>query len=200
MNKKEQTVDTYNKTALRMAEKFRNIGARTDDVEKAFRFAGKTNPVVLEIGCGDGRDAKEILKRTDKYLGIDISKSMIDIARQYVPGATFAVADVESYAFPDGLDLIFSFASLLHSDRESVKGVLERAHTALNTGGIFYISLKCDQYREETKSDEFGTRTYYFYTPELIGELAGKRYEIVHRDFQELKGQKWFTLALRKNA
>jgi len=54
------------------------------------------------------------------------------------------------------------------------------------------------EYREESKTDEFGTRTYYFYTPELIAELAGDNYRVVYEDVQELLGQMWFTVALRK--
>jgi SAM-dependent methyltransferase len=198
MNKKDQTVATYNAAAQAMAQKFRGIGARSSDVERALALVTAPEPHVLEIGCGDGRDAKEITKRTPYYLGIDISTSMIAEAKRYVPGAKFEVADVESYAFPKGLDIVFSFASLLHSDREAVGAVLARAHEALNASGIFYISLKYDEYGEVTKTDEFGTRTYYMYTPALIRELAGDAYEVVFAEEQELRGQRWFTIALRK--
>ncbi|HVU75525.1 MAG TPA: class I SAM-dependent methyltransferase [Candidatus Paceibacterota bacterium] len=200
MNKKEQTIATYNATAGEMAKKFRGIGARVADIEKAFSFVGAEDPQVLEIGCGDGRDAQEILKRTKRYLGIDISSAMVSEAKRYAPEGRFEVADVESYEFPSGLDVIFSFASLLHSDKDAVRSVLARAHEALNDNGIFYISLKHDEYGEVTKTDEFGTRTYYMYSPELIEELAGDAYETAYKDEQELRGQRWFTIALRAKA
>lgn len=198
MNKKEETIATYNATAERMAEKFRNIGARVEDIERGFALVGKENPNVLEIGCGDGRDAKEILKRTNNYLGIDVSDSMVRVARGYAPEGKFEVADVETFSFPQNIDLIFAFASLLHSNRENVKSVLERAHASLNSGGIFYISLKHDEYHEASKTDEFGTRTYYFYTPEEIKSLAGEGYSTAYEHFQELRGQKWLEIALKK--
>ena len=36
------------------------------DLEETFNLVGKKNPKVLEIGCGNGRDAREIIKRTKK--------------------------------------------------------------------------------------------------------------------------------------
>jgi hypothetical protein len=108
------------------------------------------------------------------------------------------VADIDSYSFPDNLDIIFAFASLLHSKKESVQEILQRAYHALNAEGIFYISLKCDTYQEKTVTDKFGTRTYYFYTPEDIKASITNLYGVVQEDIQEFQDQKWFTLVLQK--
>ena len=70
---KHQTIDTYNKTARAHSQKFEDYGAREDDVERAFSYINRQNPKVVEIGCGDGRDAVEILKRTNDYVGVDLS-------------------------------------------------------------------------------------------------------------------------------
>ncbi len=198
MDKKVQTIATYNATASAMAKKFSDIGARVEDIHKGFSFVEKSNPKVLEIGCGNGRDAKEILQRTNDYIGVDISEEMIKLARGCAPEGRFEVGDIENYNFPTGLDLIFSFASLLHSNKDNVQKILDKAHDSLSVGGVFYISLKHDEYHEESKTDEFGTRTYYFYTPELMKELAGNKYNVTFEDRQELRGQKWFTVALQK--
>ncbi|NTW13893.1 MAG: class I SAM-dependent methyltransferase [Candidatus Moranbacteria bacterium] len=199
-DKKRQMVDTYNKSAREMTWKFDDIGARVEDVGRLFGMLGKENPFILEIGCGSGRDAEEILKRTDRYLGIDISETFVSIARERVPRGRFEVADVEAYDFPQGIDVIVSFASLLHSDKQSVAAVLAKAHDALVPGGIFYISLKEGDYADEgvTRTDDFGTRTYFYYRPEAIQELAGPRYKTEYLDRQNLREQYWFTIALRK--
>lgn len=198
IDKKTQTINTYNTTASAMAKKFDNIGARVDDIEKGFSFLQKNNPKVLEIGCGNGRDAKEILKHTNNYLGVDISKEMIKLAREYVPKGHFEVADIENYKFSNNIDLIFSFASLLHSSKEDIKNILNRAYLSLEDSGIFYISLKYAKYHKEDKTDEFGTRTYYFYTPEDIKKLSGDQYKVLYEGIQNLRGQKWFTIILQK--
>ena len=200
MDKKQQTIDTYNKSAKAMASKFNNLGGRVEDVERLFGFLNKKNPFIFEIGCGNGRDAKEIVKHTNNYLGVDISEEFIKAASEYVPEAKFEVVDIEDYQFPKGIDAITSFASLLHSNKESVTDILLRAHRSLDDEGIFYISLKKDEYPEDgfTRTDEFGTRTYFFYTPELIQELAGDNYESIYTSEQSLRGQEWFTIVLKK--
>lgn len=196
--KKAQTIKTYNATAQAMKQKFEGIGVRAEDVARAFSFISKMHPKVLEIGCGHGREAVEILKHTNDYLGIDIAEGFIAVARKDVPNGTFMVADIDTYTFPPSLDIIFAFASLLHSTRESVERILRVAATALNEGGIFYISLKKGEYKEVTKEDEFGVRTYYFYTPEDIKLLAGDVYETIYEDIQYIRGQDWFTICLKK--
>jgi len=198
MNAKQETIDTYNQTAAQMAEKFRGIGARVSDIEKAFSILDTPNPSVLEIGCGDGRDAKEIVTRTDKYLGIDVSSSMIELAEVHVPEATFQVADVETFEFPAGLDVIFAFASLLHSDRNAVDGILRRAYKSLNDNGVFFISLKRDEYQSKIKEDEFGTRTFYFYSPEDIEQMLRGEYRVIFKEEQSFQNQDWFTIILQK--
>lgn len=103
MNKKQQTIDTYNATAGLMAEKFTGIGARVNDIIQAFSYVQKFAPKVVEIGCGNGRDAEEILKHTPDYLGMDVSSEMIRLAQKHLPEATnsFVVADVEGFEFPE---------------------------------------------------------------------------------------------------
>lgn len=197
MDLKQQTIDTYNATARAMAEKFSGLGARVEDIDRGFLYCEKENPFVLEIGCGNGRDSVEILKHTDSYLGIDISESMIRLARETAPQGKFEVVDVESYAFPSGIDIVFSFASLLHSDRSNIARIFERFAEAMNTEGIFYLSLKYGEGRH-TKTDEFGTRTYYFYVPEDIKEIVQDHFEVVYEDVHDLREQKWFVLILKK--
>jgi len=68
MDKKQQTIDTYNATAEQMAVKFSDLGPRMSDIQRAFSYVMKFAPRVMEIGCGNGRDAQEILKHTDQYL------------------------------------------------------------------------------------------------------------------------------------
>src|SRR3989338_2033199 len=103
MDLKKQTVETYNKSVAGLAKKFSNFGPRVDDIKRGFSYVSRNNPNVLEIGCGYGREAKEILWHTNKYLGMDISEEMIKMAKEQVPEGSFVVADVENYNFPHNL-------------------------------------------------------------------------------------------------
>ena len=198
MNDRQQTIAVYDNKAKELADYFNGIGRRKTDIDKALSFINKPNPKVIEIGCGNGRDAEEILKHTNDYVGMDVSTGMIALAKKAIPTATFEVADIATYNFPPNTDIIFSFASLLHSDKHEVSDVISRAYEALSPNGIFYISLKYDTYQKKIKSDEYGERVFYFYTPEDIKELADKRFATVHEDTQVIGDTKWFTIALQR--
>ena len=196
--KKQQTVDTYNNSAAELANKFNSSGTRTKDIEEAFFLAKKTNPKVLEIGCGNGRDAAEILKRTNQYLGIDISEKLIQLAREKNPQGKFEIADIENYSFPDDIDIIFAFASLIHVPKENLRKIFADGLRALNPAGIFKLSVKhADNYEEVTQEDEFGIRTYYHYSKNDIEQLADG-YKIIKYELIELRGLIWLEIILQK--
>ena len=198
--KKVQTIATYDKAAPDLAWKFNMIGVRDEDIDRLFSYLTAQDPAILEIGCGNGRDGKEIARRTPHYRGIDISRRMIDFAQSQVSDAQFEVADAETYEYPAGLDAIVSFASLLHSDKAAIRSLFERAHAALKPGGIFYISLKKGAYEEggTLKQDEFGSRTFFYYTPKEIQEIAGDLYDTKHVEEKNIRDVDWFTIVLAR--
>lgn len=197
---REATLETYNRSAAALAEYFRGIGSRVKDIETAFQLAGNpTDPNILEIGCGDGRDAVEIARRTTRYIGFDFSESMINLAREHVPGAVFEVGDAVDFPYPADTDIVFAFASLLHLNQEEVSKVFEGVAQSLNPGGIFFISLKyATEYRGVIKEDQFGKRLFYLYNQEIIEGLAGEKFQTVYAE-KSVKGDtEWLEIALRK--
>lgn len=196
---KSQTIDTYDRSALDHAKKFDELDARAKDITQTLSYIKKSNPKTIEIGFGSGRDAKEIIKYTNDYLGIDLSNEMLKIAQQNVPEAKFELADLETYKFPNNTDVVFAFASLLHSDKDSVKDLLKRVSESLNSGGVFFISLKYGNYHKETIDKEgHGPKTYYFYTPEEIEKISPSSLKTVFQEIQDFKNKKWFSIILQK--
>lgn len=197
---RQRTIDTYNESAAELAEYFKGIGPRVKDIDRAFELAGNPEDArVVEIGCGDGRDAEDIFERAGWYQGFDVSEGMIDIAKKHVPGASFEVADALDYDYPENLDIVFAFASLLHLDRQEVSEVLKKVHNALRPGGIFYVSLKeRPEYTEEIKDDQYGSRLFFFYNAALISDLAEGNYEVADTSGKKIGSTQWFEIALRK--
>ena len=196
----DKTIQTYNQSAEQLAEYFKGIGARDDDIERALELAGSpTHAKVVEIGCGDGRDAAEIVKRVAWYEGVDPSEGLLEIARQKVPNARFVQADAMTYQYPTDLDVVYAFASLLHVRETEMPVVLQKINTSLRAGGITFISLKeRATYTEEIKADQYGERMFYYYNPEVIKRLAGAAFSAVFEDHQQMGSTDWFTLALQK--
>jgi SAM-dependent methyltransferase len=195
---KNITTESYRKNAKIVADKFDRFPPRVQDIERAVSLCGKTRPTILEIGYGSGRDAKVIVEVAGKYIGIDVSPEMAEIARGAVPGADFRVADVAEFDFPQGLDIVFAFASLLHSDRAELADVLRRLDKALNPSGVIMICMKHGEYVREVKNDAFGTRVFYLYTPADIQSLLPSGYVMTWHEIETIRGQLWFTALFRK--
>jgi len=199
---KQRTIDTYNNSARELAAYFKGIGSRVDDIEQVLSLAPeRVNPTVIEIGCGDGRDAKEIVGRTKNYTGFDISSGLIAIAKEQVPKGRFVVADALTFAYPAGCDVVFAFASLLHLSRDELNFVIQRVHGALKLNGVFFISLKYrPEYTSEVKKDSYGERLFYFYNPDIITEMTADLFDVVASDNSFVTGAdtKWFDMILVK--
>ncbi len=197
MTKKDETITAYNELATEFIDDFNSRGARTDDILRAIKLVGKQNPKVIEFGCANGRDGKVVLQFTRDYTGIDATPKFIEAAKKNVSAGIFEVADYETYNFPPKLDIIFGFASLIHSNKETVSKLFDKFNTSLNSGGVVYLSMQYGDYAEVERIEEGHKRTFYLYTPELIKELAGNDFETVYEDVQNLN-RKWFTIALKR--
>lgn len=200
MNKKEINTQTYNTGAEGLSKKFNQIGLRSEDIDRAFSLFKNKNLKVIEVGCGNGRDAKYILKYTKDYTGIDISKEMIKLSKRYLPKADFIIGDIEKVKIPSGLDIVFAFASFLHLDKKSFEKILSKIYNKINKDGVIYISLKYNKtYKEKIKEDEFGKRFFYYYSIKDIQELSNKTgYKIIYKNRQNIRNNNWLTIILKK--
>jgi SAM-dependent methyltransferase len=196
------TIETYNQSAQALANYFAGNGSRIPTIEHALKLAGNpTSARVVEAGCGDGRDAQDIIPRVASYQGFDPSTGLIALARKRLPRASFTVADALTYAYPPDLDVIYAFASFLHLDRHDFAAACAKAAQALRPGGILLLSLKeRGHYEAELVEDQFGKRQFYYYNEAIIRQLIGPQLEIAHLKHQTLarKTAKWLVIALRK--
>lgn len=193
------TIRTYDLSAEALAADSSSVGPRNEDISRGFDMVNRTQPHVVEIGCGDGRDAELILAKTPHYIGMDISAGMLELARKRNPEGRFMWGDIAKFDLFRETDIVFSFASLLHVPKEDTATFFERAHSAMSPDGIIYISTTVRQvYTSEITTDQFGERLFYHYTPELIKELAGVKYRNEYLSFEPVGTNWWFTMALRK--
>src|SRR3990167_58588 len=204
MNPHDLTIKTYDDGASQFDQHFFEYfgkGPRISDIDQGLKLAGVevAKAKVVEIGCGTGRDAEAMVKRADRYEGFDPSKGLIEVAKNKVPKASFVVADALSYKYPKNVDVVFAFASLLHISKDDLKNVFPKVQRSLRKGGIFYISLKqAEKYTGTLKTDQFGDRMFYYYSPELIQQIAGKSFITVFLNRQKIGKTAWFTIALKK--
>jgi SAM-dependent methyltransferase len=56
---------------------------------------------VIELGCGTGSLASRFIANGYDYTGIDLNRTMLDIADRKSPGAKFIEADMKSFQLPE---------------------------------------------------------------------------------------------------
>ena len=74
---------------------------------------------ILEVGCASGYyyEVLQLDGWSGRYLGIDYSETLIDLARRCHPGAEFCVADATVLGDIGTFDLVISGACLMHVPR-----------------------------------------------------------------------------------
>lgn len=100
---------------------------------------------VLELGCGDGRMARHLVRRYGARIvnGIDLDQSAIESGCKVWPGvlsaARLQVADASDIPFSEGLfDTVVSFGLLHHV--EDWQAVVREACRVLRPGGTYALS------------------------------------------------------------
>ena len=202
-DKNQKTIEAYDKNPQFYADKFDSYGVRFEDIDRAIKLNESGLDKVLELGCGNGRDAEYIVSKVgeNNYTGIDASEGLIKLAKEKVSCGTFHVKDMRDpdlLVSPETYGIIFSFASMLHLKREELADLLEKCHKCLKTGGILYISTKYGEYRE-IEIENLGEKKYYYsYVPNDIKIIAGDRFETVYSVIQDSNYGPEMVIALKK--
>ncbi len=142
-----------------MAEWYREDLAYIHDVGHA-DFALRSAPGILEIlrengipeglvvdlGCGSGLWARELLRAGYRVLGIDISEAMVEISREKAPGAEFRVGSLFGAEIPP-CDAVTAVSEVLNylfdpeNDERGLDRVFGRVYEALRPGGVFVFDV-----------------------------------------------------------
>jgi SAM-dependent methyltransferase len=110
-----------------------------------FEQYDKTCARVLDLGCGQGRDALFIARMGHRVLGVDVSKTgisqMLEEAQRDGLDVEGVVADIVAYEPPGVYDVVIldRVLHMLKDDRDRV-AVLERASAVTRSGGFVLIA------------------------------------------------------------
>jgi SAM-dependent methyltransferase len=199
-DKNSITIQTYNNDPVYFASRCNKIGLRKKDIDKAFSLLKTSKNRCLEIGCGNGIDARYILAKTSDYLGLDASEGLLKLAKNNNPGTDFRLGDIREIDFePNSFDIIFALASLLCLNYEENKDLFPRIWKWLEKDGIFYLTLRMGDETELEKKNERGNRFFFIYKPGEIRKLAQNNgFSVVYEEKEEILGVNWFKMALKK--
>ena len=108
--------------------------------EKAIRFS-RASGLAIDIGCGSsGRIIELLLARGFEVEGLDISPTMLVLAKAKHPGVLFYQADICTWEFPRRYDFISAWDSIWHVPLDRHPAVLEKLCAGLNPGGVLIFT------------------------------------------------------------
>ncbi len=98
--------------------------------------------LVLDVGCGSGRDLLWLKKKGYQAIGFERSTGLAALARKST-GVDIIEGDFEKYDFGNVLvDAALMSASLVHLPHDKLQPVLRNIAESVKPGGVLYISVK----------------------------------------------------------
>ncbi len=135
----ETTVDYYD----RNAESFANGTQGVDMAHLHAEFLPHVpeGGVILDAGCGSGRDAVFFMHHGFAVVAFDASRELAALASKAL-GQSVLVMTFQDLESVEEYDAIWACASLLHVTTAGMDDVLRRLTRDLRLGGILYASFK----------------------------------------------------------
>lgn len=104
--------------------------------------------IILDWGCGSGRDTKAFIEAGYQVVATDASKELCRLASEY-SGIPVRNEHFEELKDADCYDGIWACASLLHVPKDKLPAVFQIAAKALKPGGVMYVSFKYGDFEGE---------------------------------------------------
>ena len=160
------TLDYYNTNTTSFVESTQSVQM----TEAWNRFTSKLqkSSLILDFGCGSGRDTKYFLENGYQVEAIDGSEELCKVASEFT-GVT-----VKKQLFADlnenqKYDAVWACSSILHANSEDLVIIIKKIWTALKYKGIFYTSFKYGDFEGKRNG-----RYFTDFTEESFAELIKK--------------------------
>ena len=195
MDKITQNIKAYNKNASKFASRFADFEPYLNAMDDFIKLL-KDNCSCLDLACGPGSFSSRIASRFNgaKITGIDISSSMIDLAKAAVPKGDFKCMNILEAEFDDAqFDAVLLSFCIVHLNRDEAISIIEKSALFLKSGGLLYISFmegKTDGFEKTSFSDD-DIYFHYHNENEIIQVIKDNSLRAVKRfsqDYAEADG------------
>ncbi len=148
----DMTIDYYEQNAQSFFDNTANVEFSSN--QDKFLSYLKPGSLILDFGCGSGRDSKYFLDKGFKVEAFDGSKQMCEMATQLTG------LDVKRMLFNEldeneKYDGIWACASILHLPFDQLYTVFTKVAKALKQDGVFYVSFKYGDFQGERNGRYF---------------------------------------------
>ena len=193
-----RTIEYYNNNA----DLFLNntVDVEFSGIQEWFLSQLQPGSLILDFGCGTGRDSYYFLKKGYRVEACDGSEMMVRIATQVtgisVKHMLFSeLNEIERY------DGIFACASILHVPSSELPVILKKMKRAVKRKGILYLSFKYGTF-EGFRNGRYFTDLTERGLEKLIRDVDGL--EIINTKITsdvrtERQNEKWLNVLLRRS-
>lgn len=139
----ELSVQRFDQFAAEFAQRFMDLNAYSDSINRFCDCIGNDQPKILELGCGPGNVTRLLKLRfpESKIAAIDLAPNMIEIARKQLPEVDFRVMDVRDIsAFPEKFDAVMCSFCLPFLSKSDAAKLISDCAGRLVSGGVLYVS------------------------------------------------------------
>ncbi len=193
-----KTIDYYDDNAKKFVDG--TLDVDFSETQDTFLALVPEDGLILDFGCGSGRDSRYFLSKGYNVEAIDGSKTLCEIASKNTG------LDVRKMFFSelneaDKYDGIWACASILHLTKEELRMVLSKMIHAIKSGGYIYVSFKYgdfEGYRGERYFSDFTENTFRDFISVIYGHKIVK--EWITSDVRPGRGdEKWLNIILQKS-
>jgi 2-polyprenyl-3-methyl-5-hydroxy-6-metoxy-1,4-benzoquinol methylase len=174
------------------------VNVDMNNVYQHFLSELKIGDLILDAGCGSGRDSKAFLERGFKVEAFDASSALAEKAKIYT-GLDVQVKRFEDISDIEKYDAIWCCASLLHVPEKDLSNTMKKLAQALKNNGIWYVSFKYGS--SERKKDG---RTFTDLNEERLSHVVSQIDTItikkvwITEDNRPERDEKWLNAILKK--
>lgn len=145
------------------------------DTQRFFKFLKKDekykleNKIVLDLGCGTGRNSNYLASIGNKVIGMEISKIAVNLAKERALdlniNVDYRLADIgQKYDLSDkSIDLVLDVTSSNSLDEKGREVYLSEVNRVLKNGGYFFVRALCKDGNKNVKN--------------LLKQSPGKEYD-----------------------
>ena len=194
----DKTLNYYNEKSDLFA------GETTDlefsSIQDSFLKYLEPGSLILDFGCGSGRDSRYFMSKGFNVEAIDGSEEMVKIASKVtgLPVRQMMFNELDENERYDG---IFACASILHVPYNELPDIFARLKRAVKKNGYIYVSFKYGDY-EGYRNGRYFTDLNEERFSSLLEEVKGLTImeETITSDARKgREDEKWLNVILRKD-
>ncbi len=140
-SEQQQTINSYNKTAAEYAS---TIGSLTNYNHTYDCFASylRDGNRLLDLACGPGQISAYLKKHLPlEIVGIDLSDTMLTLAREKIPDGQFYNKSIITYYEEQPFDAVVLGFGLPYLSEDQAIQCLENIERSLKNNGLIYLSF-----------------------------------------------------------